>query len=65
MKYSEEQVEHYNFYVDNCTDGEIPISLELWVSEYWADVMDKLTAKKQAAKSATCTRQDISGRLNQ
>ena len=38
MKYSEEQIEHYNFYVDNCTDGEIPISLELWVEEHWEDV---------------------------
>ena len=34
----QEQYEHYNFYVDNCTDDEIPINFETWKQEYLSDL---------------------------
>lgn len=30
----EEQYEHYNFYVDNCTEDELPIDFKTWEQEY-------------------------------
>ena len=30
----QEQYEHYDFYVDNCTDDEIPINFNIWKQEY-------------------------------
>ena len=29
-----ELVAHYDFYVDNCTEGEIPLSYHIWKIEY-------------------------------
>ena len=33
-----ELIEHYDFYVDNCSDDEIPLSFEEWVREYHEDL---------------------------
>ena len=29
-----ELIEHYNFYVDNCTNEEIPLDFVQWKKEY-------------------------------
>ena len=29
----DEQYEHYDFYVDNCTEGEIPLNFKEWQRE--------------------------------
>jgi hypothetical protein len=34
----DELLEHYDFYVDNCQEWEIPISFEEWVREYKDDL---------------------------
>jgi len=34
--------EHYQFYVDNCTANEIPISFSLWKKEYLESLMNVL-----------------------
>ncbi len=26
--------EHYEFYLDNCTENEVPISFDMWQREY-------------------------------
>jgi len=37
-----ELMEHYDFYLDNCTDDEIPIIFGLFKSEYTSDLYDIL-----------------------
>ena len=34
-----ELLEHYNNYVENCTENEIPISFEEWQREYKNDLL--------------------------
>ncbi len=31
---SDELIEYYDFYVDNCTDDETPLTYKEWVREY-------------------------------
>ena len=39
MKLSKNELnDHYEFYVDNCTGDEIPISFDEWKREYQADL---------------------------
>jgi len=39
MKLSEDELnDHYDFYVDNLTNNELPISFEEWVREYQDDL---------------------------
>jgi|15BtaG_2_1085339.scaffolds.fasta_scaffold01312_14 hypothetical protein len=33
-----ELIEHYNFYADNCTDDETPLTYKEWVREYREDL---------------------------
>ncbi len=39
-----ELIEHYNFYTDNCTDEETPLTYEEWVREYRETLMDLMDA---------------------
>lgn len=42
-----ELMEHYDFYLDNCTGDEIPIIFELFKSEYKSDldeILNEVTA---------------------
>ena len=34
-----ELIEHYNFYTDNCTDDETPLTYKEWVREYREDLL--------------------------
>ena len=38
MHITVEQQEHYNFYLDNLDEGEVPVGVVYWVIEYWTDV---------------------------
>ena len=35
----EEKIEHYNWYVDNCTENEIPLSYKEWEREIYPDLL--------------------------
>jgi len=35
--------DHYDFYVDNCTANEIPLSFKEWKREYQTNVKELLT----------------------
>ena len=34
-----EKMEHYSFYIDNCTDREIPLSYKEWEREIYPDLL--------------------------
>jgi len=34
-----EKIEHYNWYVYNCTDDEIPLSYKEWEREIYPDLL--------------------------
>ena len=38
-KKNSELIEHYNFYADNCTDDETPLTYKEWVREYREDLL--------------------------
>jgi len=39
MKINRNEIsDHYDFYVNNCTGNEIPISFEQWAREYQNDL---------------------------
>lgn len=46
-KPTEELRKHYDFYVDNCTKDEIPVSFEIWCSEYSGDLKKIMTKQTQ------------------